>query len=239
MDPDVSQALYERYAGAVAFVEVVDENGDFHLGTAFHIGGGLLATARHVVEAKIERVATTEQSSETFTSVLGTQRVETLSTPIEIRDVPAPRFHPDADVDVALLELDGFEGPAVPLVDLDPRPGARVALEPVLILGYPLIPQSVDRPLVATTCEVSAEVQTIDKQRVLILSAPARAGLSGGPVLAASGSLRGLMIRSLVEQVDGSPEPANRGILAAMEPDAIKTCVKHHGLVERVPAMEF
>jgi len=37
---------YVRAAGAVAFIAVVDSNGDEAIGSAFHIGDGIFVTAR-------------------------------------------------------------------------------------------------------------------------------------------------------------------------------------------------
>jgi Trypsin-like peptidase domain len=234
VDAQIAQALYERYAGSVAFIEVLSERGDLELGSAFHIGDGLFATARHVVDANIQRIETTEASSETFRSLLDVDRVESLSEPSAASHVPEPLLHPDDDVDVAVLDVQGIAAPAVPLTGHDTEPGSRVALEPVLVFGYPWIPQSAQRPLVAATCEVSAEIDTLDGQRALVLSATARRGMSGGPVIAQSGSLRGLLIRSLVEQEGDQPEPAHRGLLAALKPEAIFECLDHHGLRHRV-----
>src|SRR5690349_17060201 len=113
MNPEIAQALHERYAGSVVFVEVVDPTGDVHLGTAFHLGNGLLATARHVVEYTIQRVGATEPSTETFRSVLGTERVEQLSSPFEVTDYGEVWLHPDENVDVAILEIATFSAPPI------------------------------------------------------------------------------------------------------------------------------
>ena len=58
MDSDSLRQLYDLYASAVAFVSVVNNNGDESIGTAFHIGDGVFVTARHVVEDhKIVKIA--------------------------------------------------------------------------------------------------------------------------------------------------------------------------------------
>ena len=44
--------LFRHYGPAVAYVEVESSDGDRGIGTAFHVGGGIYVTARHVVEGQ-------------------------------------------------------------------------------------------------------------------------------------------------------------------------------------------
>ncbi|MGO9899663.1 MAG: hypothetical protein ACLP0J_08205 [Solirubrobacteraceae bacterium] len=60
MDRAIAIALYERYAGSVAAVEVRTSDGDLSMGSAFHIGEGLYATARHVAQNEIVSMQTTQ-----------------------------------------------------------------------------------------------------------------------------------------------------------------------------------
>ncbi len=66
-------------------VETRNSVGDRRLGTAFHIGEGVYATARHVVEGELLRV---------FNANAGDGTV-----------VRGPHFHPEAAVDVACFRL--------------------------------------------------------------------------------------------------------------------------------------
>src|SRR4051812_17552722 len=104
MDASLARALYEKFGGAIAFVEVVDTSGDLHLGSAFHIGDGLYATARHNTDHDIARVATVAPSTETLRSALGVSRVDTLHQPGQADEVVAVYPHPNENVDVALLD---------------------------------------------------------------------------------------------------------------------------------------
>src|SRR5690606_19671552 len=54
------RSLYEECRPAVAYVEVYDSRTDTRgIGTAFHVGGGVFVTARHVIEGKrITRLGT-------------------------------------------------------------------------------------------------------------------------------------------------------------------------------------
>src|SRR5688500_4672679 len=98
------RGIFEQYAAAVAYVEVVKADGEVSIGTAFHIGNGVFLTARHVVAGSaILSIATTHDSSDnglTLSHEAG---------PGVIRR--GPLFHPDAAVDLAVLEVDGIDAP--------------------------------------------------------------------------------------------------------------------------------
>ncbi|MGO9899664.1 MAG: trypsin-like peptidase domain-containing protein [Solirubrobacteraceae bacterium] len=137
-------------------------------------------------------------------------------------------FHPDADVDVAVIQTSGASAPAVALNEPDERIGGRLLLEPVLVMGYPRIPQALDPPaLVVATSEVTAAV-ALYSQRVptLILSSTARGGFSGGLVLSSSGTALGVIAQSLVE----GGEQVQLGFLSALRVSAIIECLEAAGV---------
>ena len=80
--------LLERYGDAVFYI-AIERDGSHSLGSAFHVGDGLLMTARHVVE------------SSTITCI-------GRSDPMGFRThlIGDPLFHPNPRVDVAILRTE-------------------------------------------------------------------------------------------------------------------------------------
>jgi hypothetical protein len=62
-EKSVFHATYLRAAGAVAFIAIVNPNGDEGIGSAFHIGEGIFETARHVIDSVIIKEAATTKSA--------------------------------------------------------------------------------------------------------------------------------------------------------------------------------
>jgi S1-C subfamily serine protease len=224
-------ALFEHFAGSVAAVEVETDDG-LGLGSAFHVGDGLFVTARHVAEHKIVSVQTTQPSQDRLRSRLGVERVVTLSTPAKASYVGRVSFHPNDDVDIAVIATDGLgDAPSVELNDPDEEVGKSLLLEPVLVMGYPRIPLTLDPPaLVVTTAEVNAAVALLPSRLpALVLSPMARGGFSGGLVLTASGTALGVVTQSLVEDHDRT----QLGYLSALRSAQILECLVANGLLSK------
>jgi hypothetical protein len=234
MDSETFRQLYDVYAPAVAFVSVVDKNGDESIGTAFHIGDGIFVTARHVVENhKIVRIATTEygrryvdeqsESGDTRT------RVEYTHSPGEGRLIGTPLFYPDENVDVAALRVEGIDAPAIPLGDhLDDWLGTELVLRKVVVLNYPPIPFSRTPTLIASRAEVNAIVDKYTGGHPhFILSAMARGGFSGGPALTDYGCSLGV----ITEAIGRDNQPVELGYLAVLSVEPIYNCLAHHEIV--------
>lgn len=226
VDRATAVALFELYAGAVAAVGVETDDGP-QIGSAFHVGGGVFVTARHVAEAEIMSLQTTHPSARTFRTVLGVERIETLSSPARAATIDEGLFHPNPDTDIALIRTTGLSPPAVPLVDVDSDAGRRVLLEPVLVMGYPRIPHAIDPPaLVVTTAEVIAAPSLWSSSPPLILSTTARGGFSGGLVLAGTGTALGVISQALV----ADDEQTQLGFLAALRAELIVECLNANGI---------
>lgn len=61
MDSTRARQLFERFAGAMAYVAIEGPDGSHGIGSVFHIGEGTFVTARRVVEGlKIREIRTTE-----------------------------------------------------------------------------------------------------------------------------------------------------------------------------------
>jgi hypothetical protein len=230
MEPfDDQQTVYRYLAGAVAWVETRTSLGDKSLGSAFHVGEGVFATARHVVEHGVEALGTTHRS------VLGFERPDIYAAARltgggaswdkpGVAVVDEVLFHPDDDVDVALVRTRGLDPPTI---ILDPYMSENSILSTVMLLGFPRIPLGPETPtLLAATAQVNAVVDLIDGQPTLVLSSIARAGLSGGLVANSYGGAIGLITRSLVVN-DGAVEA---GYLAAVQIRSVCECVRAHGI---------
>jgi hypothetical protein len=218
--------IFQYLSGAVAWVEAINADGDPSLGSAFHVGGGVFATARHVVEHGASQIGTTRRSglsAEPITYASDAQFEPIVWGEPRQSQIEEVLFHPDPHVDVALIRASGFQ---VPALALDPQVSNNV-LTTAMVLGYPRIPLGPEEPtLLAATAQVNAEVTLLDHQRTLILSSIARGGFSGGLVASNVASAIGVVTRSLVVD-DG---PVEGGYLAAIHIAAVCDCLAAHGI---------
>jgi hypothetical protein len=202
--------VYSKYAGAIAYVEVITPEGEVRVGSAFHVGSGQFVTARHVVENNtVTKVATTVGSSGDGVSVW--------HKPGAGRLLESPRFHLDPTADIALLHVEGINAPTIPIALFDPL-GPPI-LEHVLILGYPPIPLSIEPTLFAATAEINAIAYSYHgspDHGAVILSTMARGGMSGGVALIDSGrdgvGALGVVTHARV----GDHKPTELGYLAVL-----------------------
>src|SRR5687768_4097318 len=112
--------MYEKYAAGLAYVAVELPNGDQSIGSAFHVGGGVFVTARHVVEKnRILSVTTTvhrhvpdPNGLVSFHGLPGKYRWIEAG---EAKVVSGPHCHPKSDIDVAAIVTEGLEAPVIPL----------------------------------------------------------------------------------------------------------------------------
>lgn len=187
---------YVRAAGAVAYVAVIDANGDEGIGSCFHIGEGIFVTARHVVEnMRIKEIATTKSAR--LTSEAGGE----VMPPRILAIVDGPHFGPDnLDVAVFRVNLDEAPLPAIAVsghteYDIEEH---DLVLADVVILGYPPIPYTTIPVQVAALGQVNAVVRVWHSPvSHFIASTMARGGFSGGVALDRSGSALALVTESL------------------------------------------
>lgn len=190
------QETYVRAAGAVAFVTVVDANGDEGIGSAFHIGSGIFVTARHVVDGvTVQEIATTKSTH------LTEEADGRTAPPRRFEIVEGPYFGPD-DLDVAVFRVDLGATP-LPAIAVSQHTDYELGendlvLSDILIVGYPPIPFTTVPSQVVTLGQINAVVR-VRHSRVLqfIASAMARGGFSGGPALDSSGVALALVTESL------------------------------------------
>lgn len=211
----VFHETYVRAAGAVAYVAVVDAKGDEGIGSAFHIGGGIFVTARHVIDqVTIKEIATTK-------SVRLSEEVDgKVAPPRLLKIVDGPYYGPDGlDVAVFRVELDDTPLPAIAVsqhTDYSLEENDFI-LSDILVVGYPPIPFTTIPNQVVSLGQINAVVR-VHHSPVLhfIASTMARGGFSGGVALDQSGVAVGLVTESL--GVNETPVETGYMSLLSIEP---------------------
>lgn len=195
------QNLYHKCRRSIAYVAVETSEGDATIGTAFHIGQGYFVTAKHVVSKnRIIEVAITQPHNKIM---------DPHATPLSEDERPrilkvssAPILAESEVDDVAIFKVEQHEG--LPFINLssihDMHQSEDLALlSNVLCIGYPAIPLTIHPFQVAVDATVSALI-TIRGSKYLsyVVSATARGGFSGGPIINNDGKAIGLVTDSLV-----------------------------------------
>lgn len=159
--------LFETYREAMALVEGRNDDGDITVGSAFHLGDGLYATARHVLDdCKVDLLYPEGHGAEEGLEILDEWR------------------HREADV--AVFRVDYVAPSAIALgghLD-DWINDEQFLLADTLVMGYPPVPFA-DRPvLVAVTGEINAVIDRYDRRHPHFVVSPLpRGGFSGGPAI--------------------------------------------------------
>ena len=151
------QESYIRAAGAVAFVAIIDANGEEGIGSAFHIGDGIFVTARHVVDGvTIKDIATTKSVH------LSEEAGGKTTPPRELKIVDGPYFGPDG-LDVAVFRVDVGTAP-LPAITVSQHTDYSLdendlVLSDILIISYPPIPFTTIPSQVVTLGQINAVVR--------------------------------------------------------------------------------
>lgn len=207
--------IYQKYKRAVVRVAVRDSSGTVRNGAGFHIGGGFIVTARHVVEQPIEGVYDHWDKPVAWTKCL------TPSAPSVDLAILETAFSPRDFLERTTIRVgDRVFAPAgvIPIGGhLDDWLGDELVLSRVLVLGFPRVPLSQDTSLVAVLAEVNAIADRYDVPHPhFIISAVPRGGFSGGPAISEYGFLLGVVTHSLIE--DGNDTTAGLMAVLSVEP---------------------
>jgi len=223
------QAFYTEYKFCVVRITVSDEKEDLHNGTGFHIGEGVIVTAKHVLEKyKLKEIVGHFEDRE-----------------YNLKDIVYPD---DKNLDLALLITDftladymskKYKMPpmipksikkhdSIPLSwYLTDKVGKEIELMKVLVFGYPKVPFSAKSDLIVTTGEVNAFIKKYGEVApYFIISIPPRGGYSGGPVISESGHVFGIMTESLYEKDKGHES----GFFAVTPVDGLLKFMKQKGI---------
>jgi S1-C subfamily serine protease len=221
VEPMTPRELFEKYSEAVIFLSIELPTGELSIGSAFHVGDGVFVTARHVVDSgKIVEVGST----------VGTSMVGAMG-----RIVRGPLFHPNKSVDLAVLVVEGFDCPAIPLGGHfdDWINDEQFMLRQIIVMGYPPIPLSSSPVLVVSRGEVNAVIDRyIGKHPHFIVSAMARGGFSGGPCLIESGFALGVVTEALVQDYSS----LEVGYMSVLSIEPVYDCLEHYGLLPAAQA---
>jgi len=231
--------LYEQHKHSVVRITVRNFLGDLETGTGFHIGDGLIATARHVVEGENDKGHLGSRKEYEIQEIVG-------HLGQIIKQEGSPYYLEDPKVDIAIIKTD-FDLERLrslyPNQDSAPKPCISVSpnledasidesfiLSTVLLMGYPPIPRS-DKPVLVTMrAEVNAIVDRWDGPHPhFIISSIPRGGFSGGPVLSEEGTLLGVMTDEFFEKCE-----EHKGVTVGFA--AVITTGPLCDLIERIPA---
>ncbi|EIT7132644.1 serine protease [Vibrio natriegens] len=195
------QKLYHECRSSIAYVTVETNEGLESIGTAFHIGQGYFVTAKHVVDNnKIIEVAVTQPHKNIM---------DHHDTPLSederprILKVNSDPVLAESEVDdVAVFRVEQYEKlPSIKLSSIHDMHQSEdsALLSNVLCIGYPSIPLTIHPFQVAVDATVSALINIRgSKYLSYVVSATARGGFSGGPIINDEGQAIGLVTDSLV-----------------------------------------
>lgn len=160
--------IRQVFENSVLPVEVEDNQGKIGIGTAFYIGKGRFATARHVLEHMTK-----------FRLLMDSKQLNINSVIL------------DEVLDLAVIETNDEDATRkLPFIRLS----VGNPLDKVMAMGYPSIDGCLNAPLITT----SGEIAGIDKnylagESMLVISAKVRGGNSGGPVINVMGQAVGVV----------------------------------------------
>lgn len=180
------ELLLNAYSESTLQITGITNSDDAHAGTALAVAPNWLLTCAHVVnDMKLDKKQ----------SMRGSEF-----------EIVSQRSH--SALDVALIEVDK---------DLPCLPGLAfrepLVTEEVYTIGYPRVPLSRHPAIIMQRGEVTnPHIKTFSGEDVFLYSAIARPGNSGGPVIAATGHVVGIVTESLEEEVAHRSTPFYAGI---------------------------
>jgi hypothetical protein len=195
------QKLYHENRRSIAYITVETVDGSESIGTTFHIGQGYFVTAKHVVQGnKIIEVGITQPLSPV--KDYHALPLSDSERPRVLKIISEPIFAKSNIDDVAVFQVEQYE--SIPAIQLDSihdihQSEDRALLSNVLCIGYPPIPLTIHPFQVAVDATVSALINIRGSNYLsYVVSATARGGFSGGPIINSEGKAIGLVTESLV-----------------------------------------
>jgi hypothetical protein len=239
-----ARALFQKYAAALAYIEVQDQHGDFHIGSAFHVGEGVFVTARHVLDGyTVTKVGSTERAYIRLSGQEAQEATDFFLTPTEswpihyldngeMETSSGPHFHSDERADVAVFKVAQVD-PRTPVIRLGANldnfiDRSELVLTEAIVLGYPRIPMSSEAILMGARAEVNALAGLYHAPYDhFVLSAMPRGGFSGGVAISEYDVALGVVTSSLVPDNNLS----EFGFMAVLGVDPIYIALSERGLL--------
>lgn len=218
---------FAKFKACIVAVVSEDKDGDEHIGTGFHIGDGLIATARHVIENRNNL------------RIFNYFYLETHGEQYTAEEIYYPE-NPLADVAVLATNFvskvrTGEEADHIPIgVEWDDFvKNDSLILYDVIVMGYPAIPTGFPT-LVTIATQINGIVDQYYYQGQLpppcyILSGIPRGGFSGAPMLVDFGEdsfVMGIVTSSLYK----NDEPLETGFMAAVTIESLLDTLHFHKL---------
>ncbi|HUW44711.1 MAG TPA: serine protease [Dehalococcoidia bacterium] len=197
--------LYFKYSWCILKIIVEDKFGDIHVGTGFHIGKGLVATARHILDNKKIKSIGSEASVD---PVVVNQIHLSANAQIDVA-VLETSFSLEKSMDRVFYHIGKKNIPArecrasyLPLQETyDDWIGSELILSRCLIIGYPQIPTMYQTTLFAVAADVNAVTGSYAREHAhYIVSNIPRGGFSGAPVISEYDFVLGIVTTSFTKR---------------------------------------
>lgn len=217
-----ARRVLQEFGSAVVYVSVEDRHRDKSIGSAFHLGKGWFATARHVIDGKqLHRIGRLDITLQERIDASGNRQRQTTYPDFASNQISNIVFYPDERIDLAIFCCAEFIGPAIKLdLSTDRVAYNEFLLQEVLVLGYPPIPFAKDPFLVCLRADVSAVIEHYSVgRRHFILSGIPRGGFSGGVALTLSFPSRTLGV--ITAALSTEDQPAELGFSAVLSSEVI------------------
>jgi S1-C subfamily serine protease len=225
--------LYDKYKACVVRIAVRTPNGELMNGAGFHIGNGVIVTAKHVLEEN---------------EIIGLHPHQYAARKVNVDEVV---LAPEHNIDLAFMRTNfnlehyltkaifmGTRGrdrkrnadktDFIPVGGhLDDWIGDEFVLSRVLALGFPRVPFTTEPVLLAYAGEVIGIVDAIDGTHPYFLLSPvARGGFSGGPVISEWDFLLGVVTHAYVE----GDKPIETGFSSCVTVEPLLNLLALHGV---------
>jgi S1-C subfamily serine protease len=182
--------VFDACAPAAVYFEGPTFDGDRGIGTGFHVGGGWILTAAHVIgDLREYEIWQEDRSAE-----------DSEPHPISVTEELT-----DLEHDLALVRTD-CGSPWLRIADpMSQRPGAQ---DDVLVLGYPPVAGMLTPELISDRGTIMAAPRNPDQYGIIpvLLSMAARAGFSGGPVILEEGLVCGIVSIARMRELSSGVE---------------------------------
>lgn len=227
---DELNELFYKLRPAIVAIATVNANGDSGIGTGFHVGDGVVVTARHVVEGMKSVTLVAKEAK-------GSAVRETIFAKNPLADIAILRTDLDYSHYLEMVHIQGMKYRKTDHlllgVEWDDFADESLVLYEVIVMGFPPIPTAL--PALVT---VRAQVNAIIDQYPIggqhpppnyVLSGIPRGGFSGAPMVVEAGDdsfVLGVVTSALVSN-HGAPET---GFMAAITIESVLQALHENGI---------